>query len=171
MLTHSTWRSWLETCRGSLWVVDGSIPNPPNNIVVARLEKRPFRDQSGALKTPSRASAAHYHARLGCVCVLVILVLFQVLCSFPLTYLPLSIKSYYWWSLVCKFAHPVNVICWQTHNSYSYSMLNLSCELALSITIVHVLPVKSSKSMCWFTVQSRVQTRARFCSVPPRCTS
>ena len=56
-----------QGCRGSLRVVDGSIPNPPNDIVVARLEKRPFRDQSGALKTASRASAAHYHARLGCV--------------------------------------------------------------------------------------------------------
>ena len=56
-----------QGCRGSLQAADGSIPSPPYDIVVARLEKRPFRDQSGVLKTPSRASAAHYHARLACV--------------------------------------------------------------------------------------------------------
>ena len=56
-----------QGCRGSLRLVDGTIPNPPHDIVVARLETRPFRDQSGNLKTPSRASAAHYHARLACV--------------------------------------------------------------------------------------------------------
>ena len=56
-----------QGCRGSLRLADGSIPNPPNDLVVARLERRQFRDSSGTLKTPSRASAAHYHARLACV--------------------------------------------------------------------------------------------------------
>ena len=56
-----------QGCRGSLRLVDGNIPNPPYDLLVARLEKRQFQDQSGALKTPSRASAAHYHARLACV--------------------------------------------------------------------------------------------------------
>lgn len=56
-----------QGCRGSLRAADESIPSPPYDIVIARLEKRPFRDQGGTLKTPSRASAAHYHARLACV--------------------------------------------------------------------------------------------------------
>lgn len=56
-----------QGCRGSLRTEDGSIPNAPYDIVIARLEKRPFRDQSGTVKTPSRASASHYHARLACV--------------------------------------------------------------------------------------------------------
>ena len=56
-----------QGCRESLRAADGSIPSPPYDIIIAHLEKRPFRDQSGALKTPSRASAAHYHARLACV--------------------------------------------------------------------------------------------------------
>ena len=56
-----------QGCRGSLRLADWRIPDPPH-VVVARLERRPFRDPSGTLKTPSRASAAHYHARLWCVC-------------------------------------------------------------------------------------------------------
>ena len=56
-----------QGCRGSLRSADGRIPNTPNDLVVARLERRQFRDSSGALKTPSRASAAYYHARLACV--------------------------------------------------------------------------------------------------------
>lgn len=56
-----------QGCRGSLRLLNGNIPDPSYDIVVARLEKRPYRDQSGMLKTPYRASAAHYHARLACV--------------------------------------------------------------------------------------------------------
>ena len=56
-----------QGCRGSLRLVDGSIPTPLYDLVIVRLEKRQFMDQSGALKTPSRASAAHYRAHLACV--------------------------------------------------------------------------------------------------------
>ena len=56
-----------QGCRGSLRLADGSIPGPPYDVVVAHLEKRPFRDPTGAMRTPSRASAAHYHVRLACL--------------------------------------------------------------------------------------------------------
>ena len=56
-----------QGCRGSVRLADGSIPNPPHDFVVARLEKRPFRDHCGILKTPYKQSAAHYHARLPCI--------------------------------------------------------------------------------------------------------
>ena len=56
-----------QGCRGSLRLSDGSIPAPPFDFVVARMEKWSFRDATGARKTPVRPSAAHYHARLACV--------------------------------------------------------------------------------------------------------
>ena len=57
-----------QGCRGSLWLADGRIPDPPYGFAVACLKKRPFHDQSGTLKTPSRPAAVHYHVRLPCVC-------------------------------------------------------------------------------------------------------
>ena len=59
-----------QGCRGSLRLPDSRIPSPPYDMIIARLEKRSFWDHSGTLKTPSRASAAHYHAFLVCVRVL-----------------------------------------------------------------------------------------------------
>ena len=56
-----------QGCRGSLRLPNGSVPAPPFDIVVARMEKRSFRDSDGTLRTPMRPSAAHYHARLTCI--------------------------------------------------------------------------------------------------------
>ena len=56
-----------QGCRGTVRAADGSIPEAPYNVVVARLEQRPFRDSTGVLKTLSRPSAAHYHVRLTCI--------------------------------------------------------------------------------------------------------
>ena len=56
-----------QGCRGSVRLFNGSIPAPPFDFVVARMEKRPFRTASGDLQTPAYASAAHYHARLTCI--------------------------------------------------------------------------------------------------------
>ena len=56
-----------QGCRGSLRSADGAIPSPPFDIVIARLERRQFRDASGTLKTPAKPSAAHYHFRLACI--------------------------------------------------------------------------------------------------------
>ena len=39
-------------CGGSLRLADGCIPHHPYVVVVAHLERRTFRDQSGTLKTP-----------------------------------------------------------------------------------------------------------------------
>ena len=56
-----------QGCRGSLWSADGTVPNPPFDFVIARVEKRQFRDASGTLKVPAKPSAAHYHFRLACI--------------------------------------------------------------------------------------------------------
>ena len=56
-----------EGCRGSLRLPNGLVPAPPFDIVVARMEKRAFRDSDGTLRTPMRPSSAHYHARLACI--------------------------------------------------------------------------------------------------------
>ena len=53
--------------RGSLRLPDGAVPAPPIDIVVARVEKRCFRDSTGILRTPSRPYASHYHVKLGCI--------------------------------------------------------------------------------------------------------
>ena len=53
-----------QVCRGSLRLVDGSIPCPCHDVVIVR----EFHNQTGTLKTPLRASAAYYHAWLACVC-------------------------------------------------------------------------------------------------------
>lgn len=56
-----------QGCRGSLRSADGTVPSPSYGIVIARLEKRQFRDASGTLKTPAKPSAAHYHFHLACI--------------------------------------------------------------------------------------------------------
>lgn len=48
-------------------LMHGSMPNPPYDTVVARLQKRPFWDQTGACKAPSKPSAAHYRVSLPCL--------------------------------------------------------------------------------------------------------
>ena len=53
--------------RGSLRAIDGNLPGPPHDIVIGRLERRPFRDPSGSIKTPTKASAAHYRLKLMCL--------------------------------------------------------------------------------------------------------
>lgn len=56
-----------QGCRGTLRLPDGSIPVAPFDMVVARMERRAFRDATGTLKTPVRPSAAHYHFKLACI--------------------------------------------------------------------------------------------------------
>ena len=56
-----------QGCRQSLRTSSGSIPDPPYNLVVARSEKRPYRDSSGQLVIPSSFSNAHYHVALSCI--------------------------------------------------------------------------------------------------------
>ena len=56
-----------QGCRGTLRLPDGSIPTAPYDMVVARMERRAFRDATGALKTPVTPSAAHYHLKIACI--------------------------------------------------------------------------------------------------------
>ena len=57
-----------QGCRESLRLPDGTIPNPPNDIVVARLERRPYFDRSsGDWCFPRRETNSHYHFKLSCV--------------------------------------------------------------------------------------------------------
>ena len=56
-----------QGCRESLRPSDGSIPKEPYNLVVARAERRPFRDTCGNLVTPTSFSNAHYHMDLNCI--------------------------------------------------------------------------------------------------------
>ena len=56
-----------QGCRGSLRLTNGSVPSPPFDLVIARMEKRSYRDATGILKTPTRPSAAHYHLKITCV--------------------------------------------------------------------------------------------------------
>ena len=56
-----------QGCRGSLRLTDGSVPSPPFDQVIARMEKRSYRDAAGVLKTPTRLSASHYHLKITCV--------------------------------------------------------------------------------------------------------
>ena len=56
-----------QGCRATVRSSDGSIPAPPFNLVIARAERRSFRDKSGVIITPYQEQTCHYHIRLGCV--------------------------------------------------------------------------------------------------------
>ena len=57
-----------QGCRGSLRLSDGSVPLAPDNIVIARLEKRPYFDKAaGTWCYPHKETHSHYHSRLACV--------------------------------------------------------------------------------------------------------
>ena len=57
-----------QGCRGSLRLLDGSIPDLLNGIVVARFEKRPYFDKtSGTWCYPQKETNSHYHLKLACV--------------------------------------------------------------------------------------------------------
>ena len=56
-----------QGCRSTLRLSDNSVPAPPFDLVVARAERRQFRDKFGTLVTPQREQASHYHLRLDCI--------------------------------------------------------------------------------------------------------
>jgi hypothetical protein len=56
-----------QGCRGPLKSAGKEIQPPPFDYCIARRERRPYRDDNGQLKTPSRHSDAHYHLRTACV--------------------------------------------------------------------------------------------------------
>ena len=57
-----------QGCKRSVRLLDGPIPSPPHDIVVARLEQRQYFDKkSGEWCYSSKSSNCHYHARLSCI--------------------------------------------------------------------------------------------------------
>jgi uncharacterized lipoprotein YbaY len=40
---------------------------PPHDLLVSRLERRPFKSPTGEMKTPWKPSHAHYHLDMGCI--------------------------------------------------------------------------------------------------------
>ena len=46
---------------------DGSVPAPPFDLCVARVERCSFRDATGILRTPQKEQPAHYHLNISCV--------------------------------------------------------------------------------------------------------
>lgn len=56
-----------QGCRTTLRTMDGGVPKAPFDLVVARFERRTFRDKSGELHTPLREQAVHYHLKPCCI--------------------------------------------------------------------------------------------------------
>lgn len=56
-----------QGCRSTLRLCDGKVPAPPFDLVVARAERRSFRDKFGTLITPQKEQPSHYHLRLDCI--------------------------------------------------------------------------------------------------------
>jgi len=59
--------SKCQGCRGSLRDGSDKIPPPPYDFCVSRMERRPYHDKTGILRTPAKESNAHYHLTLNCV--------------------------------------------------------------------------------------------------------
>ena len=51
----------------SLRMPDNSLPTPPSELIVSRMECRPFVAPSGSIKVPAKLSAAHYHLNKHCL--------------------------------------------------------------------------------------------------------
>ena len=56
-----------QGCKGSLQLDDNSIPPPPHDLVVSRLEYRPFVTPEGTVKVPTKPSCSHYHLNVKCL--------------------------------------------------------------------------------------------------------
>ena len=57
-----------QSCRSSLRQVDGSVPFPPYDLCVSRLERRPYwHEASRSWCSPTRESNSHYCAKVSCL--------------------------------------------------------------------------------------------------------
>lgn len=61
--------SKCQGCKGSLRMDDNSLPQPPNDLIICRMECRPFISPDGTVKVPSKPSASHYHFNSECLSV------------------------------------------------------------------------------------------------------
>ena len=47
-------------------MANNSLPTPPSDLIVSRMECRPFVTPGGSVKVPAKPSAAHYHLNKHC---------------------------------------------------------------------------------------------------------
>ena len=59
--------SKCQGCKGSLKTAEGTLPQPPDDLIVSRMECRPFVAPDGTVKVPSKPSAVHYHFKMECL--------------------------------------------------------------------------------------------------------
>ena len=59
--------SKCQGCKGSLKTAEGTLPQPPDDLIVSRMECRPFVAPDGTVKVPSKLSAVHYHFKMECL--------------------------------------------------------------------------------------------------------
>ena len=59
----------IQKCQGCQlqFRLPGVILQPPYDLIVCRLERRPFKNAAGELTTPWKPSHAHYHLDIGCI--------------------------------------------------------------------------------------------------------
>jgi len=59
----------VQKCQGCqlLFRQAGTTITPPHDLIVSRLERRPYRNATGQLTTPYNPSNAHYHLDMGCI--------------------------------------------------------------------------------------------------------
>lgn len=59
--------SKCQGCKGLLRRPGTSLPDPPHDLIVSRLECRPYMNPDKTVKTPKTPSNAHYHLRIECL--------------------------------------------------------------------------------------------------------
>jgi len=59
--------SRCQGCKGSLRMPDNSQPTSPDDLIVCRMEHRPFVASDGAVKVPAKPSTSHYHLKMECL--------------------------------------------------------------------------------------------------------
>ena len=60
----------IQICQGCRTYIrgrGGRIEDPPFNLCVSRMERRPYPTSQGNFRIPTRASNCHYHLRMCCI--------------------------------------------------------------------------------------------------------
>ena len=56
-----------QGCKQNIREDDDNLPLPPYDLIIARMEQRPFVTGDGFVKVPSKMSNSHYHLRWECL--------------------------------------------------------------------------------------------------------
>lgn len=59
--------SKCQGCKGLIRSPGTSLPLPPHDLIVSRLECRPYMTPDKTVKVPKTPSNAHYHLRVECL--------------------------------------------------------------------------------------------------------